>query len=326
MNIFTWHIHGSYLYYLSQGNYNIYIPVTASRKEEGYYGRGETFPFGSNVIEVPVEDVPGLDIDCILFQTNQNYLVDQYKILTEEQRSLPRIYLEHDPPRQHPTDTRHIMQDPAVQFVHVTHFNRLMWDNGNVPTKVIEHGVTQPQVKWTGELDRGIVVINNLPARGRLLGFDLFLEARKHVPIDLVGMGTGEYGLGEVLHPELPEFISRYRFFYNPIRWTSLGLAICEALMIGIPVVAPATTELSSVLTNGVNGIIHTDHDYLVTQMKKLVNDHSLAAAIGESGRNMATTRFNIRRFASEWEQAFREAVSQGKRNSISAGREPITL
>src|SRR5688572_221673 len=101
MKIFTWHIHGSYLYYLSQGNYEIYIPVKES-KTEGYYGRGETFPFGANVIEVPAEEVRQLKFDCILFQTNHNYQVDQYQILSEEQRQLPRLYLEHDPPRVHP--------------------------------------------------------------------------------------------------------------------------------------------------------------------------------------------------------------------------------
>ena len=104
LKIFTWHIHGSYLFYLSQGDYDIYIP-TNTRKNEGYYGRGETFPFGDNVIEVPAEHVRDMQFDCILFQTNTNYLVDQYEILSEEQQQLPRIYLEHDPPRQHPTDT-----------------------------------------------------------------------------------------------------------------------------------------------------------------------------------------------------------------------------
>ena len=56
LKIFTWHIHGSYLYYLSLGNYDIYIP-TKDTKVEGYYGRGETFPFGKNIIEVPVEEI-----------------------------------------------------------------------------------------------------------------------------------------------------------------------------------------------------------------------------------------------------------------------------
>jgi hypothetical protein len=67
-----------------------------------------------------------LGVDCILFQSRKNYLEDQYDILTEAQRRLPRIYLEHDPPREHPTDTRHVVDDPDVLLVHVTHFNNLI--------------------------------------------------------------------------------------------------------------------------------------------------------------------------------------------------------
>jgi hypothetical protein len=166
LKLFTWHIHGSYLFYLSQGNYDIYIP-TKPEKTEGYYGRGETFPFGPNVIEVEASKVKDMQFDCILFQTNQNYLTDQYEILSAEQRLLPRVYLEHDPPRQHPTDTRHVMNDPNVTLVHVTHFNKLMWDNSGIETRVIEHGVTDAGLTYKGKIDKGIVVINNLPARGR---------------------------------------------------------------------------------------------------------------------------------------------------------------
>ena len=309
MKIFTWHIHGSYLFFLSQGDYEIYIPVTTTRKEEGYYGRGSTFPFGKNVIEVEAEEVRNMEFDCILFQTNRNYLIDQYQILSEKQRALPRVYLEHDPPTQHPTDAIHIMQNPAISFVHVTHFNQLMWNNGPVPTTVIEHGVTEHRVSYSGELQKGIVVINNLPSRGRLLGLDLFLEARKQVPLDLVGMGTGELGIGEVLHPQLPEFTSRYRFFFNPIRWTSLGLAICEAMMIGLPVVGMATTELSSVIQNEKSGFIHTDLGYLIRQMKVLLDDKKLAIQLGQEGKKIAIERFHIRRFIKEWKDLFERTI-----------------
>lgn len=309
MKIFTWHIHGSYLYFLSQGDYEIYIPVTSSRTEEGYYGRGKTFPFGANVIEVPVEEVKNKEFDCILFQTNRNYLEDQYDILSEKQRKLPRVYLEHDPPRKHPVDTRHIMNDPDVLLVHVTHFNQLMWDNGDVHTTVIEHGVTDPDVQYSGELERGIVVINNLTTRGRLLGADIFKEVRRIIPLDLVGMGNEEYGLGEVLHPQLPAFISRYRFFFNPIRWTSLGLAICEAMMAGVPVVGLATTELSSVIQNGKSGYIHTDIHYLISKMKLLLNDRDHAAALGSEGRKIAMNRFSIDRFIAAWKKVFEQAI-----------------
>lgn len=304
MKIFTWHIHGSYLFYLSQGNYEIYIP-TRPEKGEGYYGRGETFPFGDNVIEIPADEVKYHRFDCIVFQTNQNYLKDQYEILSEEQRALPKIYLEHDPPRGHPTDTVHLINDPDITLVHVTHFNRLMWDTRSTPTVVIEHGVTDPGPIYKGSLGKGIVVINNLPARGRLLGFDIFKQVREQVPLDLVGMGTGDHGLGEVLHPQLPQFQALYRFFFNPIRYTSLGLAVCEAMMMGIPVVGLATTELSAVISNGNNGFIHTDVNYLIGKMHKLIAEPELAALIGARGRETALERFNIGRFTADWERLF---------------------
>jgi Glycosyl transferases group 1 len=320
MKIFTWHIHGSYLFFLSQGDYEIYIPVTSTKKEEGYYGRGQTFPFKKNVIEVPVNEVKNLQFDCILFQTNKNYLEDQYEILSEEQRKLPCIYLEHDPPRPHPTNTKHIMQDVDVSFVHVTHFNKLMWDNGNVQTTVIEHGVLQPDANYSGEIEKGIVIINNLPSRGRLLGLDLFLEVRRHVPLDLVGMGTGELGLGEVLHHQLPDFVSKYRFFFNPIRWTSLGLAICETMMLGVPVVGLATTELSSVIVNERSGIIHTDLNYLIEKMKLLLADKSLAMQLGSEGKKTAVEKFNINRFTNQWKEIFERTISkQPKGTRINA-------
>src|SRR5690606_1311500 len=164
-----------YLYYLSKGDYDIYIPVNDS-KTAGYCGRGDTFPFGENVIEVKAEEVKQLDFDLILFQDDDNYFVHQYEILSERQRLLPKIYLEHDPPWGHPTNSRHPVNDPDVLVAHVTHFNRLMWNNNETPTAVIEHGVTEPAVNYSGTLDRGIVVINNLPSRGRLLGFDVFQE------------------------------------------------------------------------------------------------------------------------------------------------------
>jgi hypothetical protein len=111
-----------------------------------------------------------------------------------------------------------------------------MCDCGRTPTCVVEHGVIiPPEVRYTGELERGLVVVNNLRRRGRRLGADIFARARRVVPLDLVGMGWEEAGgIGEIRHHELPAFMARYRFFFNPIRYTSLGLSVCEAMMIGI--------------------------------------------------------------------------------------------
>jgi glycosyltransferase involved in cell wall biosynthesis len=313
IKVFSWHIHGSYLFYLSQGPFDIYIPIDEN-KNEGYIGRGNTFPFGKNVLEVAAESVKEISFDCILFQTPNNYLKDQFEVLSDEQRRLPKIYLEHDPPQEVPTDTRHVVDDPSVTMVHVTHFNKLMWDNGRTSAVVIDHGILPATVSYSGRLDRGIVVINNLQERGRRLGLDVFEYVRERIPIDLIGMDTEKIGgLGEILHPQLPEFISQYRFFFNPIRYTSLGLAVLEAMSIGIPVVGLATTELVTVIKNGFSGFIHTDVDYLVDKMRELLENREWAASIGRNGREVANNRFNIDRFIKDWMALF-EKVSVGAR------------
>ncbi|QPH41282.1 glycosyltransferase family 4 protein [Pedobacter endophyticus] len=308
LRVFTWHIHGSYLLYLSQGDYDLYIPYNDERST-GYVGRGETFPFGDNVIEVHASEVRNMDFDIILFQTDENYLIDQYNILSESQRTLPRIYLEHDPPWDHPTNARHPVREEDVLVVHVTHFNALMWDCSGLKTRVIEHGVLPHPFSYQGNKERGIVVINNLPTRGRLLGLDIFEQVRKQIPLDLVGMGAESYGIGEVLHPDLPAFVSQYRFFFNPIRYTSLGLAVCEAMMLGLPIVGLATTEMAVKIKNGYSGFVSTNVSELVDYMQMLLEQPATAQEMGRNAHEHARQKFDIKRFASDWKQLFEEVV-----------------
>jgi glycosyltransferase involved in cell wall biosynthesis len=310
LKIFTWHIHGSYLYYLSHCNFDIYIPVN-ERKNEGYYGRGNTFLFGDNVIEVPAAEVKNVHFDCILFQSEKNFRIDQFEILSEEQRQLPAVYLEHNAPAPHPVDSSHPLYDPEVILVHVTHYNKLMWKN-NVPlVKVIQHGITEPAHTYTGALRKGIVVINHIRERGRITGWDIFERVRAEIPIDLAGMGTEKYGgLGEVLFPRLNAFTTRYRFLFNPIRHTSFGLSVCEAMMAGMPVVSLATTEYANLLMNGESAFINTDVDVLITNMKVLLNDLPLATAMGQQARALAMEQFNMKRFIREWDEVFQFAIN----------------
>jgi hypothetical protein len=314
LRVLTWHIHGSYLYYLSLTGHEFYLPVTPDRGS-GYGGRIGSYPWPDTVHEVPVAEVPRLALDCVLMQSRRNYEHDQHTILSPAQQRLPKLYLEHDPPREHPTDTRHPVDDPDVLLIHVTHFNDLMWDSGRTPTRVIEHGVVVPEgVRYSGELPRGLVVINGLRQRGRRLGADIFERARQSIPLDLVGIdATAMGGLGEIRHVDLPAFSARYRFFFNPIRYTSLGLAICEAMTIGLPVVGLATTELVTVIENGVNGYVDTDAERLVDHMRTLLAEPALARRLGDGARRTALARFGIDRFRRDWTDAF----------TLAAGRRP---
>jgi glycosyltransferase involved in cell wall biosynthesis len=322
--VLTWHVHGSYMYYLSKSNAQFYLPIDDNRPD-GYGRIASNFDWGDNVHEVPVEQVRNLELDGILFQSRKQYLEDQYEILSAQQRELPKIYLEHDPPREHPTDTRHIVDDPDMLLVHVTAFNQLMWDNNRTPTRFIDHGVVEPKdVRYTGELPRGLVVINNLQSRGRRLGLDVFEYVRQQIPLDLIGMNSEELGgQGPIDLSEVPEFASHYRFFFNPIRYTSLGLAVCEAMMLGMPVVGLATTEMVTTIENGVNGYVDTNIDRLIQSMQALLDDIDLARKLGAGARYTASQRFNIRRFADDWDETFREFFRQKARIPVYVENNP---
>ena len=71
--------------------------------------------------------------------------------------------------------------------------------------------------------------------------------------------------------------------------------------MVGMPVVALATTEAVTVIEDGVSGYVSTDPDHLIAGMERLLGDHDLAIEMGRSARASARRRFTVSRFASDW-------------------------
>lgn len=306
LNILIWHIHGSYLDAITSVEHNWYLPVADGR----YGGRRLSSP--PWVHEVPWERVRDLDLDLIVYQSPRNYLEERFEVLSPAQQQLPAIYLEHNTPRPHPVDSKHVVDDPSVLLVHVTHFNRLMWDNGQTPTRVIEHSVSiDPEARYTGEIPRGITLINGIQYRPRIAGFDLFQRARQVVPLDLAGIDTEMVGgLGDIKYNVLHRRVGRYRFLFSPIRWTSLPLAVIEGMTLGMPIVALATTEVPSVIEDGVSGFISCDLDVLIDRMRFLIDHPDEARRMGDNARRAARERFNLDRFARDWNAAFEQAMA----------------
>ena len=319
LTILTWHIHGSYLDALGHTGQDIVVPVRPGRPER-FAGRPDDATWPPSIREVPADAVRDLDVDLVLYQHAANWTVDQHEILSPSQLRGPRVFVEHDPPREHPTDTRHHVDDPAVLIVQVTAFNALMWDTGPNTVRVVEHGIPMPAgVRWTGELARGLVVVNELNRRGRRLGADLVADARSRLPIDVAGMGSEAIGgLGAFAHDDLIRRQAAYRFVFHPARWTSFGMAVCEAMLLGQPVVALAATEMPTVIVDGVNGFASTDPARLERSMRALLEDRDLAARIGAAGYETARERFSIERFAADWNIVFEEAMDVALTGSAS--------
>lgn len=316
LNILIWHIHGAYLTAITSAEHNWYVPIKDDRSE-GYVGRGQDSTMPEYVREVPADEVRNLPLDLIIFQTPRNYQIDQHEILSDEQRQLPKIYLEHNSPEPHPTESLHPVatdraaNDPTVTLVHVTHYNRLMWNNGAVSTRVVEHSVAiDPSIRYDGSRNEGIIVVNEIGRRGRMAGLDLFQQLRDRVPLTVAGMKSLEVGgIGEIHYRHLHRRVAEYRFLFSPMRYSSLPLAVIEAMTIGMPIVALATTELPTVIENGVHGFVSNRIDELAERMQFLIDNPDEARRMGENARQLALTRFGLDRFVRDWNAVFAETT-----------------
>ena len=62
LRILTWHVHGNYLYYLTQVPHDFHL-VNDPGRAEHHSGRSGRLPWGDNVHDLPVERVRGSEFD-----------------------------------------------------------------------------------------------------------------------------------------------------------------------------------------------------------------------------------------------------------------------
>ncbi|MEC5216918.1 hypothetical protein RCH09_001872 [Actimicrobium sp. GrIS 1.19] len=305
LNILTWPAPDHYLQSLCQLPHHFHLMTNAQHplRDRGRHG---AWQWGENVHVVPVEQARFKQFDCILFQHSRHYLEDQYLYLSESQRQLPRIFLEHDAPCAHPTDARHPADDPSMLLVHVSPFNQLMWDNGDQPTRIIEYGAAVfPDVQYRGEHASGLVVAHHLARRGRRHGSDLYRQFSLTVPLELVGAGSEEFGgHGDMAPAALTDFAAQFRFLFHPARYAGVSIAVIEAMLIGMPVIGIATAEMSGLIDNGVSGYVDTDLRKLEAVMHELLQDPHYAFVLGRGAQRRARERFGMRHFTAQWNAA----------------------
>ncbi|AXE89594.1 glycosyltransferase [Streptomyces sp. Go-475] len=317
MRILLWHVHGSWTTAFVQGPHTYVVPVTPDRGPDGL-GRARTWDWPDSVVEVPPERLREEHIDAVVLQRpHELALVDRWL-----GRRPPLVYLEHNAPHGSPgvPDTRHPAADiPGATLVHVTHFNRLMWDAGSTPSTVIEHGIVDPGPLWTGELERAAVAVNEPLRRGRTTGTDLLPAFAEAAPLDVFGMGTEGLAdrLGipadrcrghELTQAELHTAMARRRVYVHPVRWTSLGLSLLEAMHLGMPVVALATTEVTEAVPAGA-GVVSNRIEELTDAVRDFLADPLHARMVGEGARAAALARYGLSRFLDDWERLLKEVA-----------------
>lgn len=306
MNVLLWHVHGSYTTSLVQGRHRYLVPVLPDRGPDGR-GRAMTYEWPESVVEVTPRQARRERIDVVVLQRPEE-LDGMAEEWTGKRpgRDVPAVYLEHNTPQGRIADMRHPAADrDDLLVVHVTDFNALMWDSGRSRTTVIEHGVVDPGHRYTGELPRAAAVINEPQRRGRVVGADLLPGLSEAAPVDLFGIGTGRDLPQDELHSEM----ALRRVYVHPYRWTSLGLTLLEAMHLGMPVVALATTEVTSAVP-ACAGVVSNRIDELKEAMEWLTSDRSAAAEVGMAARACARKRYGLERFLRDWDSVFEQVAA----------------
>ncbi|MGC4807257.1 glycosyltransferase [Micromonospora sp. DT233] len=320
MNVLVWHVHGSWATSFVHGRHRYLVPVTPDRGPWGL-GRARTYPWPERAVEVTPEALARAEVDVVVLQRPEEFELACQWLGRRVGRDVPAIYVEHNTPKGDVPETRHPMADrDDLLLVHVTGFNELFWDSGTTRTTVVEHGVVAPKVEWTGELDRLAVVINEPVRRWRVTGTDLLPRFAALAPLDVFGMGVG--GLAERLglpadrlatHDDVPQELmhaelGRRRAYLHLCRWTSLGLSLIEAMAIGMPVVALATTE-APVAVPPEAGALSTRVGELVGATRRLLDDPQAARRAGAAARRAARERYGLDRFLADWDRLLEEEV-----------------
>jgi glycosyltransferase involved in cell wall biosynthesis len=319
LDILLWHVHGSWTTAFVEGHHRYLLPALP---EGGDWGRGRCGrPWPASVRDVAPEELRRCNVDVVVLQRpHEIELVTQW-LGRGPGRDVPAEYLEHNAPAAGAATTPHPLGDQSdIPVVHVTHFNNLMWDNGSARCRVIPHGIVDPGHLYTGELPRAVTMINEPHRRSRVTGSDLLPMLGRSVPIDVFGIGTDRWvppgsegrvcGCGDLLTADLHRAVARRRVFAHTARWTSLGLALIEAMHLGMPVVAVASTEVPTSVPPEA-GVIAADVSVLASAIEDFVREPDHAALAGKAARQYALEHFGLTPFLDRWDELLTDMSDQ---------------
>jgi hypothetical protein len=317
--VLLWHVHGSWTTAFVQGRHQYLIPVTADRGPDGL-GRARTYSWPASAVEITREEAAEAEVDVVVLQRPHELegLAAEWLGGRRPGREVAAVYLEHNAPQGRINDMGHVAADrPDLVVVHVTHFNDLFWDCGTTPTRVIEHGIVDPGDRYSGEVPAAAVVVNEPARRGRVTGTDLLERLGAAVPLDLFGMQSqrlagspGVRSVADLAQDRLHAEMARRRLYLHPVRWTSLGLSLLEAMHLGMPVVALATTEVVEAVPPEA-GVVSTRVEVLAEAARRLVADPEQARLMGKAARAAATARYGLDRFLADWDALLEEVRSR---------------
>lgn len=136
-------------------------------------------------------------------------------------------------------------------------------------------------VRAMAGLDATLVVLGEGAERPRLEGLARELDVRLLLP--------GRVG-------DVASVLRRADVLAHPARWEGFGLALLEAMLCSLPVVATRVSSIPEIVADGETGLLVPPDDpaALHAALDRLLGDELLRARFGDAGRERARTEFSV--------------------------------
>ncbi len=184
--------------------------------------------------------------------------------------------------------------------------------------ETIHYGLDEPPRAWgTNPPDavpddaRILLVVSRLT---RQKGIDVAVEALSFLPDDVVlvvlGEGPERAALEELARergvesrvilpgrvPDVAAWLRRASVYVQPARWEGFGLAVLEAMVCGLPVVATNVSSLPELVADGETGLLVPPDD--PAALARAVERALADPALGPAGLERARREFSVQRMA----------------------------
>ena len=111
-----------------------------------------------------------------------------------------------------------------------------------------------------------------------------------------------------VEHNKMPELYAKYGYFVAPSRTEAQGVAMCEAMSCGLPIIATNAGGIPEFVKNGINGILVPPENPKALQkaVKRLLADEKLYNMLSENGSKYAKENLSHRKIYKEEYSVFK--------------------
>jgi glycosyltransferase involved in cell wall biosynthesis len=109
------------------------------------------------------------------------------------------------------------------------------------------------------------------------------------------------------------ELLGTFDAYIHPSDGEAFGLALAEAMLAGLPVLASNTGAFPEIIENEITGLLVPPHDVpkICEGVARLINDPVLRLELGRRAQQAIARRFTVEKFTTALTEAFESAISQ---------------